>query len=185
MDRNLICPCGLTCCDCLFYKDEIYEAAKKLKEVIKKHDFDIFLDLLSDRNGWLALGKHLELSEEQTWNKIGRHFDSFKNISDFMSILDSILSLHCQSTCYENDGCSIGGNTQECSALKCIKDKGYDGCWQCNKFEDCEKLELLKNNYGYVIEDNLKIIKEKGIEEVKSRGNKYYAWQRRTNSNDI
>jgi hypothetical protein len=27
MEKNLVCPCGLTCCDCLFYKSEIYDAA--------------------------------------------------------------------------------------------------------------------------------------------------------------
>ena len=25
MDKKLVCPCGLTCCDCLFYKKEIYD----------------------------------------------------------------------------------------------------------------------------------------------------------------
>ncbi|WP_018248777.1 hypothetical protein [Orenia marismortui] len=102
MDRKLICPCELICCDRLFYKEEIYEAAKKFKEVVQKHEFDISLNFLSDKNAWLALGKHLELDEEQTWNKIGRHFDSFKNVSGFMDILDSIINKSTFLTLYNN-----------------------------------------------------------------------------------
>ncbi len=73
----------------------------------------------------------------------------------------------------------MGGHTHSCDALKCIKSKGNDGCWQCGEYQNCDKLVLLKRNYGYVIEENLTTIKEKGMEAVKSRGNKYYAWQRK------
>jgi len=55
MDRKLVCPCGLTCCDCLFYKSEIYESAIKLKEVIKDSQLDIFLRLISEKESWEAI----------------------------------------------------------------------------------------------------------------------------------
>lgn len=185
MDKKLVCPCGLTCCDCLFYKSEIFETAQKLKELIKKYDFDKFLILLSKNNSWDVLGKHFLLDENQAWNKMGKYFDTFKQMPEFLNILDSIIKLQCKTTCQEIGGCSIGGNTHECDALRCIKSKGYDGCWQCGEFENCDKLKLLKINYGYVIEDNLKTIKEKGIKAVKSRGNKYYAWQRKKDGDVI
>lgn len=47
MDKKLVCPCGLTCCDCLFYKTEIYETAKKLRKLIIEHELDKFLNILS------------------------------------------------------------------------------------------------------------------------------------------
>lgn len=28
----MICPCGLTCCDCLFYQDEIYRILARLRD---------------------------------------------------------------------------------------------------------------------------------------------------------
>ena len=31
MEKKFVCPGGLACCDCLFYKPEIYDTAKKLK----------------------------------------------------------------------------------------------------------------------------------------------------------
>lgn len=177
MDKKLVCPCGLTCCDCLFYKSEIYETAYKLKELIKEHELDKFLTILS--KNWRAMEDLLELSEDQLSEGIGKQFEVFKQIQEFMNVLDGIVKLQCKTTCREMGGCSFGGNTHECKALKCIKSKKYDGCWQCSEFENCDKLKFLKNGYGYVIEDNLKTIKEKGFEAVKSRGNKYYAWQRK------
>lgn len=179
MDENLVCPCGLTCCDCLFYKSEIYKAAQGLKEVIKKYDYDKFLILLSNTKSGKAIGEHLLLSEDQARDKMGKYFDTFKQMPEFLNVLESIINLQCKTTCKEVGGCSMGGKTHECDALKCIKMRGYEGCWQCTEYEICDKLDFLKKNYGHVIEDNLRIIKEKGVNEVKSRGNKYYAWQRK------
>lgn len=182
MDEKLVCPCGLTCCDCLFYKNEIYEAAQVLKEVIKKYDFDKFLLLLSKTKAVELMGEHLRLSEDQTRDKMGKYFKTFKQIPEFLNILESIINLQCKTTCKEADGCSVGGKTHQCDALKCIKLKGYEGCWQCAEYGTCDKLNFLKKNYGFVIEDNLKTIKGKGINAVESRGNKYYTWQRK---NDV
>jgi len=126
-----------------------------------------------------AMGKHLELDESQMKDKVGKHFEKFKDITGFMEILDSIISLQCKSTCIEACGCSIAGQTHQCSALKCIKSKGYVGCWECNEYKNCEKLSFLKHSYGSVIEENLTTVKESGTEAVKSRGDKYYMWQRK------
>lgn len=179
MDKKLVCPCGLTCCDCLFYKSEIYEAAYTLKELLTKHKMDKFLSMCSNNKNSEALAKHLDLNEDEIWKGVGKHFDVFKQMPVFMEVLDGIIKLQCKTTCQEVGGCSVGGNTHECRAIKCLKGKGYEGCWQCSEFEKCDNLTFLKNSYGYVIEDNLKIIKEKGFDAVKSRGNKYYAWQRK------
>lgn len=179
MDRKLVCPCGLTCCDCLFYKEEIYETASKLKELIEQHQLDKFLKICSNNKNWEVMGDHLGLDEDQLWYGIGKHFDVFKKLPEFMNVLNHIISLQCKTTCQEAGGCSIGGNLHECKALECIRSKKYDGCWQCSEFESCDKLTFLKNGYGYVIAENLRTVKEKGIEAVESRGNKYYAWQRK------
>lgn len=95
-----------------------------------------------------------------------------------MDVLDGIAKLQCKNTCKVAGGNSLAGNTHECLALKCIKEKGFEGCWQCQKFKECDKLTFLKNSYGYVIEENFSIIKEKGLSEVMPPENKYYTWQR-------
>lgn len=75
----------------------------------------------------------------------------------------------------------MGGITKECEAVKCVKQKAYNGCWECPDHENCNKLMFQKRSYGETIEGNFKIIKEKGIESVQSRGNKYYKWQKKMN----
>ena len=175
MDSKLVCPCGLTCCDCLFYKSQIYETAGKLKELIKASQLDTFLNLIIENKGWNGIAKHLG----QDGSEIGQYFESFKEMPDFLNVLDGIIKLQCKTTCQESGGCSLGGITHECEALKCIRSKRYDGCWDCAEVGSCDKLTFLKRNYGETIEGNLRIIKDEGMEAVKSRGNKYYAWQRK------
>lgn len=50
MESKYIAPCGMTCCDCAFYKADIYEAARNFKEVIEKHQYDKFLAHFSKTN---------------------------------------------------------------------------------------------------------------------------------------
>lgn len=179
MDKKMVCPCGLTCCDCLFYKSEIYETAYKLKELIIKNELDKFLPRCSSKGSIDAMAEHLDLSGNQMREGIGKQLEVFRQMPEFMKVLDGIIDLQCKTTCQEAGGCSIGGNKHECKALKCIKTKGYEGCWQCTEYENCDSLKFLKNGYGYVIEDNLRTVKEKGVEAVRPRGSQYYAWQRK------
>jgi len=178
MDEKFVCPCGLICCDCLAYKPEIYQAAKEFQNLIKANNFDEFLSHCSNEKSWEPMSTHLGLTEQ---DEISNMFSPFKKMTFFMEILDGIINFQCKTTCKEGGGCSMGNKTRECIALKCIKSKNLNGCWECNEFIDCGKLDFLKKGYGSVIEENLVTIKEKGVESVKSRGNKYYSWQRKSN----
>lgn len=184
MDKKLVCPCGLTCCDCMFYKAEIYDTARKLKELIKDTDLDFFLKVMSNQSNWKSIAKHMMLGEEQEWAEIGQYFDVFKDMPLFLNILDAIIKLQCKATCQETGGCSLGGREHICSASKCVKLKGYDGCWQCDNFESCDELSFVKKNYGYVIDENLRTAKDFGVDEVKSHGDRYYVWQRLKHGDD-
>ena len=175
MDRKFICPCGLTCGDCLFYKSEIYETARKLRELIRTSQLDTFLNLIVKNKGWNGIAKYLG----KEGSEFAQYFDSFDKMPDFLNVLDGIIKLQCKKTCQESGGCSLGGVTHECETLRCIRSKKYNGCWDCAEIGSCEKLAFLKRNYGETIEGNLRIIKDEGMEAVKSRGNKYYAWQRK------
>ncbi|MDD2890845.1 MAG: DUF3795 domain-containing protein [bacterium] len=177
MDKKLVCPCGLTCCDCLFYKTEIYETAAKLKQLIKNSQLDIFLTILTRNQGWEAIAK--QLGEDE--NKFSEYSESFKKLPEFFNVLDNIIKLQCTKTCRESGNCSIGGVPHKCEVVKCVESKKYEGCWECSEFKNCDKLLFLKRSYGETIEGNFQIIKEKGIESLESRGNKYYEWQRKIN----
>lgn len=179
MDSKFVCPCGLVCCDCLFHKEEIYETARRLKEAIAANQLDKFLALCSSRQTWTAMGEHLGLEPGESEDTLGRQFAAFEQLPTFMHVLDALINLHCKSTCREAGGCQIGGVRHECLALQCLKERGYEGCWQCGEVSGCDKLAFLKAGYGSVIEENLRTAREKGPEAVQLRGDKYYAWQRR------
>lgn len=179
MDKKLVCPCGLTCCDCMFYKKDIYETAAKLKQLLVDSKLDVFLTLCSNEKTIDAMRAHLESDNATAHSKLSDRLGLFKDMPAFMKVLDGISNIQCKTTCREAGGCSTGGETAKCKALKCLESKKYDGCWQCGEFEDCEKLQFLRMSYGHVINENLNIIKEKGAEEVPSRGTQYYAWQRK------
>jgi len=177
VDKKDICACGLTCCDCLFHKEGIYETAAKLKEEIKNSQLDVFLNLIVKNKGWNGIARHLS----QDGDVFAEHFKSFEKLPAFMEVLDGIINLQCKTTCSEADGCSIAGDTHQCATLLCCKEKGFVGCWECDSFENCDKLTFLKMNYGDTIEGNLKIIRDHGIGAVKSRSTQYYAWQKKSN----
>jgi hypothetical protein len=169
MESKYIAPCGMTCCDCLFYNSNIYQAARKFKEVIVEHQFDKFLSHFSKSN----------LS----------FFHDFKKMEEFMAMLDKIISMQCENVCSENGGCSIprvdevmGGIVKEshkCNVLICIESKGYQGCWECNELESCDKKKFFTYTYGNSPVETCKVVRDFGKKAVNPRGNKYYKWQQK------
>jgi electron transport complex protein RnfB len=136
MDRTLVCPCGLTCCDCLFHRKEIYEAARHLRNVLSSSQLDTFLRLIVQNEGWKGIAAHLG----QSSSTIKQHFESLAEMPTFLHVLDGIIDLQCKTTCRESGGCSIGGVTRTCEALTCVEEKDLEGCWQCGDFRDCAKM---------------------------------------------
>jgi hypothetical protein len=175
MDKQYVCPCGLTCCDCLFYKPELYATARQLRDLIQSSQLDTLLRLVVAHQGWNGIARHLG----QDSSVFEKQFQPFAKLPDFMQVLEGIINLQCPATCREASGCSIGGTTHACDALTCVQAKGVEGCWQCQEYETCDKLSFLRRNYGETINGNLSTIRDEGIEAVTSRGNQYYAWQRR------
>jgi hypothetical protein len=175
MDKTLVCPCGLTCCDCLFHRKEIYEAARQLRNVLSSSQLDAFLRLIVANEGWKGIAAHLG----QSSSSIEQHFEPLAELPAFLHVLDGIIDLQCKTTCRESGGCSIGGVTRTCEACKCVEEKDLEGCWQCGDSRDCTKLSFLRKSYGETIDGNLEIIRNGGVEAVRPRGNRYYAWQRR------
>lgn len=182
MEEKFVCPCGLTCRDCMFFQQEVFDAAAVLKDLIKKHDLDTFLTLCSKKQSIQAMGAHLGLDEERSTGEFAAQFEIFESMPEFMRILDAVIQLRCRQTCREAGGCSEGGKTRVCIALQCVQSKGLDGCWACGSYKSCDKLSFLKNSYGHVIDENLQLIHEKGPAAVQSRGDEYYAWQRKKKS---
>ncbi len=52
----------------------------------------------------------------------------------FKKSLDGLAALRCTKVCRD------GGGNPWCKIRKCCQKKGFDGCWDCDDFETCNKL---------------------------------------------
>jgi len=86
--------------------------------------------------------------------------------------LKAISELNCKTPCrLGGDGCE-----GSCEIIKCIKEKAFEGCWECDSFEKCEKLDFLKPFHGNAPAHNLRKIKEIGIDNWAKHRDKCYPW---------
>jgi hypothetical protein len=174
MESNYVSACGLTCCDCLFYKNEFFQAAKTMKRLIDEYRFDVFFNSLSKSATSEAIAAHLRRDGSQ----LEAMFRVFEHMPDFVRVLEGLIYLECQHTCREGNGCSIGGTPHQCAALECVNSKGLDGCWKCAEYKTCDKLGFQRKSYGKTVTDNLDLLERAGTTSLRARGNQYYEWQR-------
>ena len=78
-----------------------------------------------------------------------------------------MVRLRCQKACKGD-----GGNPF-CKIRKCCQKKECEGCWECEEFETCEKLDFLNSIHGDAHIKNLKKIKKQGIDKF-LEGKKYW-----------
>ncbi len=175
MENKYVCACGLTCCDCLFYKKEFFEAANTMKRLIDGYRFDYFYNILSKKEVSGQIAEHLKADKAE----YQAMFRIFEKMPDFVKVLEGIISTQCKYTCREKNGCSIGGITHACEAIECVSKKGIEGCWKCAEYKTCDKLSFQKNNYGKTVTENLAQLEREGMSSLQARGNQYYQWQRR------
>jgi len=97
----------------------------------------------------------------------------FENLDSFYNTLEAINKLHCDDSCRVYGGCSAF----KCQIFECCTEKGYQGCWQCDDLDACDKFEFLKPLHADTPKQNLKIIREKGINGCPESRNKFYVWE--------
>ncbi len=176
MEDKYVCPCGLTCCDCLFYNKEFFAAAGAMKRLIDEYRFDVFFAMLSKSEVSAHIASHLKRERIQ-FEEMCRVFE---RMPDFVKVLEGIIAIQCEHTCKEKNGCSIGGSTHRCEALECVNSKGIEGCWQCAEYRLCDKLAFQRRSYGKTVTENLARLEKEGPDSLRPRGNQYYEWQRKT-----
>ncbi|MCK5128595.1 MAG: DUF3795 domain-containing protein [Clostridiales bacterium] len=147
MDKN-IAYCGLYCCDCIRYKNNVIEIPKKLKHAIIKEEFEKYIYVKSKFNKEL------------------------NNFDQFMQMLDHIIALECNNPCREGSGCSAF----DCEILECCKEKGYSGCWECEELDKCKKFTFLAIFHGDNTKANCRLVKDKGMREFRKSRNDFIIW---------
>jgi len=88
-------------------------------------------------------------------------------------VLEAIVALQCNSPCRIGGGCV----PPPCDVLTCCREKGFDGCWQCDEFEKCGKFESFRALYGDSPRQNLRTIRNFGLEKWVGHRHKCYTWQ--------
>ena len=152
---ELTAYCGLYCGDCLRYRSKAADLAKDLVSELQNTEFN----------------KYAELKSGST-----KQFDAvkqFEHYKEFCEVLETIIALQCNNPCRVGGGCP----TFSCEILECCQKKGFEGCWQCDEFENCGKFEPLKSIHGGSPQQNLKTIKELGLDKWVEHRQKSYVWE--------
>lgn len=62
-------------------------------------------------------------------------FKTFNNYPLCYEVLGAMVKLRCRKICKD-------GGAAFCEIRKCCQKKGIEGCWECEEFETCEKLDF-------------------------------------------
>jgi len=147
-DKSLTGYCGLYCGDCIRYKCRASELSVELLHEIEKHHFSRYAEVKKN------------------------HKKEFENFDSFVALLKAISGIKCETPCGSGgDGC--GGS---CTIINCVQEKQINGCWECSKFENCEKFDFLKPFHGDSTIKNLRNIRKYGVSDWAQFREKCYPW---------
>jgi hypothetical protein len=135
-DVNLIANCGLYCGDCHGLSGKIPDLARDLRKELRASRYEKFAGFISTH----SFGK------------------DFAGYEECYKVLGAMVKFRCKK------GCKNGGGSPFCKIRICAQKKDFEGCWLCDKFETCKKLEFLVPVHGDAHIKNLRAIKRKGKE---------------------
>jgi len=130
---DLVAYCGLYCGDCLMHKGEVADLARDLRKKLRESRFEQVADGLSGV------------------------FKDFQNYGQCYRVLGAMVRLRCRRAC------RAGGGPPTCKMRNCCRRKGVHGCWECEEFETCQKLEFLRPIHGEAHLENLRRIRKRGL----------------------
>jgi hypothetical protein len=81
----------------------------------------------------------------------------FKHYAECYECLGAMMDTQCPQVCRER------GDDVKCDIRECSIERGYDGCWECGEFEECQKLTRLTAVHKDAHINNLRIIAKEGI----------------------
>ncbi len=146
-EKNLTTYCGIFCGDCPRYKAKFSDMCGDLLDEFEKSHFSELAKVIATKN------------------------EQFEQYDTMLSLLTTITDLKCEAPCRLG-----GGSGGSCEVVICNKTKYIEGCWDCDDFEGCGKLDFLKPFCGDAPIKNLRKIKEYGIENWAAHREKQYPW---------
>ena len=154
-ESELTACCGLYCGDCIRYRSRAADLARELLGELEKTGFDRYAAIKS------SPARQMDTVRQ------------FRHYRECREVLEAIAALQCSLPCRAGGGCL----SFSCKILECCRNKDYEGCWQCDGYESCGKLEPLASIHGDSPRRNLKLIKEMGTEAWAGHRRKPYVWQ--------
>jgi hypothetical protein len=136
--EELLAYCGLYCGDCHSFQGKIPDLARELRKELRAAKYDKFAALISQ-------------------SPFGGPFARY---SECYETLGLMMKFRCEK------GCRKGGGPPFCEIRTCCQKKEIAGCWECDEFESCKKLEFLIPVHGEAHLKNLRLLKKKGINEI-------------------
>lgn len=142
-EESLVAYCGLYCGDCANHKGKIADLARDLRKELR-----------------LAKMKRIAKG-------LSKYFKQFKNYDQYYEFLGMMVRFRCKRTCR-----NLGG-PPHCKIRMCCQKKDIEGCWLCEEFELCKKLDFLRALHADGHMKNIRIIKKKGLAEF-LKGKRYW-----------
>jgi hypothetical protein len=142
-NKDLVAYCGLYCRDCPNHKGEIADLARDLRKKLREAKFD------------------------RVAHGLSKFFKEFQYYDQCYQTLGGMVKLRCKRTCRD------GGGPPSCKMRNCCQKKGIQGCWECDDFETCEKLNFLVPVHGDAHLKNLRNLKKRGVDDFLT-GKRYW-----------
>ena len=136
-DLDAMAYCGLCCAECPSHVGKIADLARDLRKELRAVRFDKMAEGLK---------------------KIS-FFRQLKDYESTYALLGTFVKMRC------NRKCRGGGGPPFCKMRKCCIKNGYDGCWECDKFETCKHLDFLNPAHGDAHIKNLRKLKKDGLKK--------------------
>jgi len=146
-EEALTTYCGIYCGDCPRYKAEFSDMCGDLLNEFENSGFSNLAKVIATKNA------------------------EFEKYDGMLSLLKTIASLKCEAPCRLG-----GGRGESCEVIMCNKSRGTEGCWDCDDFEQCGKLDFLKPFCEEAPIRNLRKIKIYGVENWAIHREKQYPW---------
>ena len=128
--------CGLYCRDCPWHLGHIADLSRDLRKELRKSSFDRVAAIIAEYP----------------------HLTVYNKYPQFEEVLASLMKARCKRICKDENG------QPWCKVRKCCQKKRINGCWKCEEFEHCGKLDFLKSGHGDAHLKNLRILKKKGVD---------------------
>ncbi|VFQ45788.1 DUF3795 domain-containing protein [Desulfoluna butyratoxydans] len=143
--------CGIYCPDCIRYHNRFEAHAQHLKEELEKVAFHKYAAVDSPFGA------------------------SFSHYNEFSEVLDALAESGCKKPCRVGGGCS----GTPCKIMECCLSRKYEGCWECDEVDACDKFDLLEPRCGEMPKKNIRTIKQHGPQDWIAFREPFYIWQQK------